>query len=80
MAKVNPIPDGCEGTIPHLVVKGGNQALDFYKKAFGAEEVFRMPSPDGRPTLQVRLENADGSRVGRVVFDSSGKEIDVRMP
>ena len=48
MAKVNPIPDGCEGTIPHLVVKGGNQALDFYKKAFGAEEVFRMPSPDGR--------------------------------
>ena len=48
MPKVNPIPEGAEGAIPHLVVKGGNQAIDFYKKAFGAEEVMRMPGPDGR--------------------------------
>jgi PhnB protein len=48
MAKAKPIPDGCEGVIPHLVVKGGGDAIDFYKKAFGAEEVFRLPSPDGR--------------------------------
>ena len=48
MPKVNPIPEGAEGAIPHLVVKGAGQAIDFYKKAFGAEEVFRMPSPDGR--------------------------------
>jgi len=47
-AKVNPIPEGCEGIIPHLIVKGGTQAIEFYKKAFGAEEVMRIPSPDGR--------------------------------
>ena len=48
MPKVNPIPEGAEGAIPHLVVKGAGQAIDFYKKAFGAEEAFRLPSPDGR--------------------------------
>jgi PhnB protein len=36
------------GLIPHLVVKGGAQALEFYKAALGAEEVARMPTPDGR--------------------------------
>lgn len=46
----------------------------------GPDGSYMVPSPDGRPTLQVRLESADGSRIGRVVFDSSGKEIDVRMP
>ncbi|MCD2181869.1 hypothetical protein [Rhizobium sp. GN54] len=46
----------------------------------GPDGTYMVPSPDGRPTLQVRLENADGSRIGRVVYDSSGREIDVRMP
>lgn len=46
----------------------------------GPDGTYMVPSPDGRPTLQVRLESADGSRTGRVVYDSSGKEIDVRMP
>ena len=36
------------GLIPHLVVKGGASAIDFYKAALGAEEVCRMPTPDGR--------------------------------
>ncbi len=48
MAKVNPIPEGCEGIIPHIIVKGAVDAMEFYKKAFGAEEVMRMPGPDGR--------------------------------
>jgi uncharacterized glyoxalase superfamily protein PhnB len=48
MADVKPIPEGCEGMIPHLIVKGAEQALEFYSKAFGAEEVMRVPSPDGR--------------------------------
>jgi uncharacterized glyoxalase superfamily protein PhnB len=48
MAKTRPIPDGCEGFIPHLVVKNGASAIDFYKRALGAEEVTRLPSPDGR--------------------------------
>ncbi len=36
------------GLIPHLVVKGGAQAVDFYKAALGAEELARMAIPDGR--------------------------------
>jgi uncharacterized glyoxalase superfamily protein PhnB len=43
-----PIPAGHENVIPHLVCGGCAEALEFYKKAFGAEEVHRMPGPDGR--------------------------------
>lgn len=45
---VKPIPDGYQTVIPHLVVRGGNEAIDFYKNAFGAEEVMRMAMPDGK--------------------------------
>ncbi len=44
----NPIPPGHEGIIPHLVCSPCSNAIDFYKKAFGAEEIRRMPGPDGR--------------------------------
>jgi len=43
-----PIPEGYHSVTPYLIVKGGVQALEFYKKAFGAEELFRMPVPDGK--------------------------------
>jgi PhnB protein len=43
-----PIPPGHEGLIPHLVCAPAADAIEFYKKAFGAEEVHRMPGPDGR--------------------------------
>jgi PhnB protein len=43
-----PIPPGHEGLIPHLVCSPCSQAIEFYKKAFGAEELHRMPAPDGR--------------------------------
>jgi PhnB protein len=42
------IPQGCSGFIPHLVVSNGAEALEFYKQALGAEELARMPAPDGR--------------------------------
>ena len=34
--------------VPHLVVDDGAAALDFYVKAFGAEELVRLPGPDGK--------------------------------
>jgi PhnB protein len=46
--KVKPIPDAYGSITPYLVVKGAAAAIDFYKKAFGAVEVVRMPQPDGR--------------------------------
>src|SRR4051812_42096402 len=45
---VKPIPDGYHTVTPYLIVKGGAAALEFYTKAFGATELFRMPTPDGR--------------------------------
>jgi PhnB protein len=45
---VKPIPDGYHSVTPYLIVEGAARALDFYKKAFGAAENFRMPGPDGR--------------------------------
>jgi len=49
MAKsVKKIPDGYTAVTPYLTIKGAAQAIDFYKKAFGAEEVMRFPMPDGK--------------------------------
>jgi PhnB protein len=45
---VKPIPDGYHSVTPYLIVKGAAAALDFYKKAFGAQELFRFPMPDGQ--------------------------------
>ncbi len=48
MAKVKPIPDGYHSLTPYLNLKGADKAIEFYKKAFGAEEQMRMPGPDGK--------------------------------
>ncbi|MES2793850.1 MAG: VOC family protein [Planctomycetota bacterium] len=42
------IPAGREHLIAHLVCESCSDAIEFYKKAFGAEEHCRMPAPDGR--------------------------------
>jgi PhnB protein len=46
MAK--PIPDGFHTVTPYLIVNGAARALEFYKKAFGATELMRMPGPEGK--------------------------------
>ena len=46
--KVKPVPDGYHNVTPYLSIKGAAAAIDFYKRAFGAIEVMRMPQPDGR--------------------------------
>jgi PhnB protein len=43
-----PIPDGYHSVTPYLIVDGAADAIEFYKRAFGAEELFRMQMPDGR--------------------------------
>lgn len=45
---VKPIPDGFHTLTPHLVVKGAAEALDFYRRAFGAVELFRFQDPGGQ--------------------------------
>ena len=46
--KVKPIPEGYHAVTPYLCVAGAAEALDFYKRAFGASEIMRMPGPDGK--------------------------------
>jgi PhnB protein len=46
--KVAPIPAGYHAVTPYLSIRGAAQALEFYKKAFGAKEIMRMPGPDGK--------------------------------
>ncbi len=55
-----PIPPGHENLIPHLVCDRCSEAIEFYKKAFGAEEVVRMPAPDGRRLMHaaIRIGNS----------------------
>jgi PhnB protein len=45
--KVDPVPQGYHTVTPSIVVHDGAKALEFYRKAFGAEEKMRMPGPDG---------------------------------
>ena len=47
MATVKPIPDGYTTITPFLNIKGAAEAIDFYKKAFGAEEQNRFTTPAG---------------------------------
>lgn len=42
---VPPIPEGMHSITPHLVCRGAAQAIDFYARAFGAVEVFRLKGP-----------------------------------
>lgn len=56
---VKPIPDGYSTYTPYYVVEGAAGFIDFLKKAFGAEEQFRMPTPDGRiGHAEVRIGNS----------------------
>jgi len=45
---VKPIPEGYHSITPYLIVRGAAEAIEFYKKAFGATELFRFPAPGGR--------------------------------
>ena len=45
---VKPIPEGYHSVTPYLIIGGAAKAIDFYKKAFGATELMRFPTPDGK--------------------------------
>jgi PhnB protein len=45
---VNPIPEGYHSLTPYLAVEDASKAIEFYREAFGAEELLRMPASDGK--------------------------------
>jgi len=44
----NPIPEGMHTVTTHLVIRDAAKAIEFYKRAFGAQELMRMKGPDGK--------------------------------
>jgi PhnB protein len=57
--KVAAIPKGQHSVTPSLFVAGAAKAIDFYKKAFGAEELMRFPGPDGSSIMYAELKIGD---------------------
>src|SRR2546427_12182181 len=57
MAKA--IPDGFHAITAALTVRHGAQAIDFYKRALGAEELMRIPGPDGKSLMHAELKIGD---------------------
>jgi uncharacterized glyoxalase superfamily protein PhnB len=53
------VPQGFHTVTPNLTIKGCAQALDFYKRALGADEVMRMPSPDGKTIMHAEFKVGD---------------------
>lgn len=54
-----PIPDGYHSVIPTLTIKGASEAIEFYKKAFGAQEVYRFAGPDGKSIMHAQIKIGD---------------------
>jgi PhnB protein len=56
--KLSPIPAGFRTVTPYLAVNGGLEALEFYKKAFGAKELRRQTTPEGK-VVHARIKIGD---------------------
>jgi uncharacterized glyoxalase superfamily protein PhnB len=56
---VSPIPAGYHTITTNLTVRGGDKAIEFYRKAFGAKEIGRMHAPDGKTIVHAELEIGD---------------------
>ena len=74
-ASVKPIPDGYHAITPYLSIKGASDAIEFYKKAFGATEVMRMAQPDGR-IGHAELQIGDS----KIMLADEHPEMDFRSP
>ena len=53
------IPEGYHSVNPYLVVRNADRAIEFYKRAFGAEERFRMHGPDNKAIMHAELKIGD---------------------
>ena len=58
--KASPIPEGYHSLTPYITFKNTAKAIEFYKKALGAKELFRMPTPDGGTAhAELRIGNSN---------------------
>jgi PhnB protein len=59
--EVKPIPEGYHTLTPVLTVQDAARVIEFYEQAFGAEERFRMPTPDGKWVAHAELKIGDSN-------------------
>ena len=55
---VQPIPEGYHSVTPYIIVDDADAAIDFYKRAFGAEELFRLPMGDKIGHAEIKIGNS----------------------
>jgi len=72
---VKAIPEGHHAITPYLSIKGASDAIEFYKKAFGATEAMRLAQPDGR-IGHAELQIGDS----RIMLADEFPEMDFRSP
>jgi PhnB protein len=72
---VKPIPAGYHTVTPYLIVKGAASAIDFYQKAFGAEELMRFPGPGGK-IMHAEIRIGDS----RIMLADEFPEMGIRSP
>ena len=73
--KVSPVPKGYHTVTPYLIFRGAAEAIDFYRRAFGAKEITRMPMPDGR-IAHAELQIGDS----RLMLGDESPEMGARAP
>jgi PhnB protein len=74
-AKVKAIPEGYHSVTPYLIIDGAARALDFYKQAFDAKELMRMPAPNDRiGHAEIRIGNTV------IMLADEHPEMDARSP
>jgi PhnB protein len=56
---VRPVPPGYHTVTPYLIVQGAEKAIEFYKKAFNAKELLRLPMPDGKGLAHAEVQIGD---------------------
>jgi PhnB protein len=71
---VQPIPEGYHSVTPYLIVDDANAAIDFYKRAFGATELFRMPMGDKIGHAEIKIGDS------HVMLADEFPERDIRGP
>ena len=72
---VKPIPEGYHSVTPYLCIKGASEAIEFYKSAFDATELMRIPSPDGS-IGHAEIQIGDS----RIMIPDESPKMDFRSP
>jgi len=74
MAKVKPIPEGMHTLTTQLSLDGASEAIELYKKAFGAEEIMRAPDPTGKKIWHAHLRIGDSTLfVNDIALEMGGR-------